>query len=432
MHKHLIAAYTAPIIMATMEDYIDLTNPDVNLENYRIEADGFNCALRDDNKHYKGFLLAKSEHGNAYTICNVDFQLSRTNGKYPPRLMFRRTDANLQDKAVRKNMDYATVTFQSGKDGYREFWQMVAFLSKFKELGDLSEFFGKYQVVSKDSVVVSLKQRKVHERMQEIAKYVEESGLSDADMAELLAVKARKQDVEEFRKLLCDENGYRAAYRAAHKAEIKGRGGEAIWHHFLKAHQWIFGLSLDLRFIEDFLDEQSVGIPNTERQGDPKADMLGYSDYTVLVELKTPDTDIFTVERTSNARTNTWSFTPEFIEGFSQCLAQKTDWEKASPHRDMVKDGERLDRGIIRTIDPQVIFIVGDKEREIPRNSRQVAVELKRDTLERFIRNNRNVNIISYDELYRRAYQIAHGETPPEPVVDAEDDEPIDMDAIPF
>lgn len=417
-----------------MEDYIDLTDPNVNLEKYRIEATGFNCALRDDNQNYKGFLLAKSKLGNAYTICDVDFHYSQTDGKYPPRLTFRRTNVNLQDKAVRKDVEYATVTFQGGEDGYREFWQMVAFLSKFKELGDLSEFFGKYQVVSKDSVVVSLKEREVGDRMQEIAKYVEESGLSDADMAELLAVRARKQDVEEFYKLLHDQDGYRSTYRTAHQSEIKGRGHESIWHHFLRSRQWIFGLSLDLRFIEDFVDEQSVGMPNTEGRGDPTADMLGYSDYTVLVELKTPDTNVFTAEKTNNARTNTWSFTPEFIEGFSQCLAQKTDWEKASPHKDMVKDGERLDRGIIRTIDPQVIYIVGNKEREIPRNSREVAVELKRDTLERFIRNNRNVNIISYDELYKRAYQIAQGEAPPEPILEVldEGDEPIDLDSIRF
>ncbi len=308
-------------------------------------------------------------------------------------------------------MEYATVTFQSGEDGYQEFWLMVAFLSKFKELGDISKFFGRFQVASKDSIVLSLKKRKVSDRMQEIAKYVEESGLSDSDMAELLTVRARKQDVEEFYQLLHDVDSYRSAYRIKYQKELKGNGDEAIWHHFLKSHKWIFGLSLDLRFIEDFLDEQSIGMPSTEGRGDAKADLLGYSDYTVLVELKTPDTDVFTPVKTSNARTNTWSFTPEFIEGFSQCLAQRTDWEKSSPHKNMVKDGERLDRGIIRTIDPQVIYVVGNKEREIPRNSQKIAVDLKRDTIERFIRNNRNVNIISYDELYKRAYQIANGET---------------------
>ena len=35
---------------------------------------------------------------------------------------------------------------------------------------------------------------------------------------------------------------------------------------------------------------------------------------------------------------------------------------------------------------------------------------MKRDTLERFKRNNRNVEIISYDELYERAYFIIYGE----------------------
>lgn len=406
-----------------MQDYIDLTNPETELENYTIESNGFDCSLKDDKKNYKGFLLAKSDQGNAYTICDVDFQYSKTDHKYPPRLTFRRTDTNLQDKAVRKDVEFATVTFKKGDDGYREFWTMVAFLSKFKELVDLTKFFDAYKIVNRDTVVSNLKQRKISDRMEEIARYVEEAGLSDADMSELLAVKARKQDVETFGKLLKNDKNYVATYRAENVDEVKGQGDEAVWHHFLKARQWIFGLSLNLRFIEDFLDEQSVGTSDTEKQGDPKVDMLGYSDYTVLIELKTPDTAIFTTEKTSNARANTWSFTPEFIEGFSQCLAQKTDWEKSSVTKELRKDDDVLDRGVIRTIDPQAIYIVGNKEKELPRKSTSVSVRTKRDTLERFTQNNRNVNIVTYDELYVRAYQIAHGEMPPE-------GDPIEQDEV--
>lgn len=394
-----------------MEDYIDLTNPETNLDVYSIERSGYECFLNDGTKRYFGFLLARSEHGNAYTLCDIDFHHSRTDDKFPPRLTFRRTDSNLKDKAVRKNMDFATVTFKKGDDGYRQFWTMIAFLSKFKDLLDTEEFFDAYKVVGRDSVVSGLKQRSVSERMEEIVRYVEEADLSDADMAELLNVKARKKDVEIFKQLLDNNDDYRASYRNENEAEIKGQGEEALWHHFLKSRQWIFGLSLDLRFIEDFLDEQSVGTPDTEKQGDPKVDMLGYSDYTVLIELKTSDTLIFTAEKSKNARANTWSFTTEFIEGFSQCLAQKTDWEKSSSYRELRKDDDILDRGLIRTIDPQAIYIVGNKEREMPRESTKDSVRTKRDTLERFIRNNRNVNIISYDELYTRAYQIAYSES---------------------
>lgn len=406
-----------------MQDYIDLTNPATNLESFSIQATGFNCKLCDeDDKPYKGFLLAKSEKGEAYTICNVDFQLSKTDGKYPPRITFRRTDANLQDKKVRKDQEFATVSFESGKDGYREFWTMIAFLSKFKEVVDLSDFFSRYQVVTKENVVSSLKQRQPDERMLEIAQYVEEAGLSDLDMSEVLAMRARKQDVATFHQLLYDIDNARATYRSEHQAEIKGVGDEAIWHHFLKTRKWIFGLSLNLRFMEDFADEQSVGIADTENHGSPQVDMLGYSDYTVLIELKTPDTDMFTAVKTKNARANTWSFSSEFVEGFSQCLAQKSDWQKSSDLKPLVKEGKSLDRGIIRTIDPQAIFIVGNKEREIPRDSDLVDIHTKRDTLERFIRNNRNVNIISYDELYRRACHIAQEEPLPEP------EEEIDWD----
>lgn len=404
-----------------MEDYIDLTNSETNLDNYSIERSGYECFLNDGRKRYFGFLLARSEHGNAYTLCDIDFHHSQTDDKFPPRLTFRRTDSNLKDKAVRKNMDFATVTFKKGDDGYRQFWTMIAFLSKFKNLLDTEEFFERYQVVTKQSVVTSLKERQPSERMQEIAHYIEESGLRDQDMSELLAVRARKQDVVLFHQLLYDINDARTTYRNEHQAEIKGAGAEAIWHHFLKNRKWIFGLSLNLRFIEDLADEQSVGIADTENHGSPRVDMLGYSDYIVLIELKTPDTDMFTSTKTKNARANTWSFSNEFIEGFSQCLAQKSDWQKSSDVKPLVKEGRSLDRGVIRTIDPQAIFIVGNKEREVPRDSDLVDIQTKRDTLERFIRNNRNVNIISYDELYRRACHIVQEEPLPEPVLELEE-----------
>ena len=401
-----------------MEEYIDLTDPSTNLEDYSIRVGGYNCYLCDkEEKNYKGFLLARSQKGEAYTICNVDFQYSRTYETYPPRITLRRTDANLQDKAVRKDLAFATVSFESGKDGYREFWRMIAFLAKFKEL-NLGGFFDRYQVVTKQGVVDDLKKERLSDRMQKIAEYVEEAGLSDQDMAELLAMRARKQDVATFHQLLYDVDDARLKYRTENQVEIKGAGDEAIWHHFLKTRKWIFGLSLNLRFIEDLADEQSVGIADTENHGSAQVDLLGYSDYTVLIELKTPQTEIFTKKKTQHARANTWSFSNEFIEGFSQCLAQKTDWEKSAGIKPLVKDGKSLDRGIIRTIDPQAIFIVGNKEREIPRDSDLVDVQTKRDTLERFMRNNRNVNIISFDELYRRACLIAQEEPLPEPPTD--------------
>lgn len=402
-----------------LDEYLDLTRPDTDLDEVSIQAVGFDCNMVGVNgKYYKGFILARSPTSSALTLCDVSFQYSTKDKKYPPRLTFRRSNAELVDKPVAKGRTQQRISFEDGQDGYREFWRMIGFLAKFKELVDIGGFIDRYQVVTAESVVLHLKEKSLAERKEVLAKYAEQSDIDTSELSELLTHRARKESLEVFRKLLVNEEGYQAEYRAQFAAEIKGAGDEAVWHHFLSSNRWIFGLSLDLRFIEDFVDEASVGIGDTANRGNPKADMLAWSDYTVLVELKTSDTEIFTPVKSKDARANTWSFSSAFTEGFSQCLAQRTDWEQSYNLKRIIvehEDGSRaeIDKGIIRTIDPQVIFIIGNKDREIPKDSADIDVRTKRDTLERFIRNNRNVNIISYDELYRRAYHIVYGELPP-------------------
>ena len=397
-----------------MDDYVDLTDVNISLTDFKISASGYDCHLRrkSDDKYFKGFILAKSEKGKSITLCDVRFNWSSTDKKYPVRLTFKRTNENLQENKVARNMEFARVAIDDGKHGYKEFWKMIAFLTTFKDVVDIGEFMGEFQVASTDAIVTSLNSQTPEERQASLVDVIEKTGLEAGDLADVLAIKGRKADLEVFRKLIVDEKDFRAEYRK--EFTITKPGDEPLFHHFLKHHKWIFGSSLRLKFIEDLADEQSVGTANTEGRGDPEADLLGYSDYTVLIELKTPDADIFKSDRGSKARANTWSFTSDFIEGFSQCLAQKTDWEKASPGKSLVSEGKELDRGVIRTIDPQAIYIMGNKEREIPRDSVDIDIRTKRDTLERFIRNNRNINIISYDELYFRAYYIVYDCPPPD------------------
>jgi len=403
----------------TLEDYVDLTNPEVDLDAVSIVRGNYECAIVDtDGRRYKGFVLARSPEGNAFTICELNFHWSAKDSRFAPRPTFRRTNKDLEDKSVSKGQAFQRISFGGGQDGYREFWRMVGFLYKFKELVDVGDFSETFRVVSDESVVLHLKGKPPEEQKAALTQYAEQSDIDPSDLSELLVLRARKAALEDFRKLLVNEGDYRAVYRVAHADGIKGAGEEAVWHHFLSSNRWIFGLSLDLKFIEDFVDEATVGIADTANRGNPKADMLAWNDYTVLVELKTPDADIFTLTKSKDARANTWSFAPAFIEGFSQCLAQRSAWETSYKEKDVITTDDlgkerELDKGVIRTIDPQAIFIYGNKDREIPKESTEHNIRTKRDTLERFIRNNRNVNMISYDELYRRAYHIVYGTLPP-------------------
>ena len=113
-----------------IDDYFDLTFDGNNIESLKInEVSIFNCSLIDlnDGRTYSGFILAKSPAGNRFTICDVDFQRSATDGKYQPRLIFRRTKNNLEDINPSENRDHVRLPFAVGADGYRNFWKMIFF-----------------------------------------------------------------------------------------------------------------------------------------------------------------------------------------------------------------------------------------------------------------------------------------------------------------
>lgn len=394
-----------------LNNYIDLTNPSCDLSRYRIETmPNFNCALLDDAEkpnEYTGFLLAKSKNENAYTICDINFHYSEKDKKYAPRLVFKRTFKNLQVKTVKTGQAYQRISFNAGQDGYREFWKMIAFLEKFKETVDIGEFFDEFRVASKNDIISSLKKVKQDERVNYALEIIEKAQLNTKDFADLLALKERQRSIRIFELLMKNEEDYRRQYRNRHK--IKKPGDEAIWHHFFKENKWIFGLNLDLRFTADYLDEQSLGNPNTSNNGNPTVDYMGIGSFTTLVEIKTPEKKFFKANKeTGSSRANTWSFSNDFIDSVSQCLGQKDVFLKNIQNKDLVDEtGLVRDKRLIRTIDPKVILIYGNKTYELPDHDQSMDIFTKKDTLERYIRDSRNLTIISFDELFSRASEIA-------------------------
>jgi len=398
-----------------LSDYIDLTDERCDLTQYRIEPNAsYNCVILDNTdtpNEYRGFILAKSEKGEAYTICDVNFHTTTTDNrfsrpKYGVRLIFRRTNKALHDKTVNKDHFFQRIDFGSGKNGYREFWKMIAFLEKFKETVDVGEFMDEFRVVSKNEMVSSIKAVEQDKRSQYLVGIIEESELNSIDIENALALKRRQYDLEVFRLLLENKDEYIKKYKAQHG--ISAPGEEAAWHHFFKTHKWIFGLSLDLRFIDDFLDESHVGDPNTENRGNPTVDYMGITDFTTLIEIKTPNKEFFAHSETQSSRTNTWSFSRDFLDAISQGLAQKDALLKNISHKAIVGNNDNIiDKEQVRTVDPKIILVFGNKSKELPTDNNTVELGNKRDTLERFIRDSRNVTVITFDELYKRAEAIA-------------------------
>jgi len=392
----------------TFNNEFDLTCEELNVVAIRENHNKDNCMIwntNDSTISYNAFILIKNSRSK--TICETTFYKSSITNKYIPRLTFKRLFLDGKDQDS-KNPEKISISF-GDSDSAETLWKLIAFLSSYKDLVDVGEFDSTYKIVPKESYIIDFKSKGEREKIEELKELISIANLSSSDI-KTLTFHDRKKNLKAFYYLLKNKtmnDGTDSHSHYKNKFNLK-QGEESIWHHFLKNHDWILGLNADLKFFNDFLNEQQVGNPNSKGSGSPKTDLLGVSDFTVLIELKHTNTPIFKKEK-SKGRANTWDFTADFIEGISQCLGQKFELEESFNSKDFVKDdGRLLDKSQIQSVDPKSILLIGNKKEEFPIINLEVNNILKNKTLERFRRNNRNIDVLTYDELFERAYHIVY------------------------
>lgn len=359
-----------------------------------------NCFIYENENIIGGFILIKKR--NAKTILKVSFYRSKQDGKYLPRLEFRKETENGEPSKSKGND--VIIRFSDG-DEARAFWKVIHFLQGFKDLVDLGDFHLKYQAVSFDSYLVDFKTKDQAEKVKELTALSESIKLSKQDIKELL-LPHRRNAIHwfyAFLKDLSNKEGVKAFESYRKKHSIKEQGEEAIWHHFLKSNDWIIGLNIDIKFIRDLLSKQKVGYEDSKGVGSPEVDLLGISYFTTLIELKTSRTKIFKEKKTTKSRANTWDFSENFVEAYSQALAQRSEITEFKEIKD--DNGNLIDTKKNRILDPKAVLIIGNRNEEFP-HIRNSEFDMKSDCFERMRRDSRNIEIVTYDELFERAFHI--------------------------
>ena len=387
----------------TFDNTFNVIDGNIEILEVRENYDKTKCLIWDRDKSdvcYTKFILDKNS--KTIILCNVSFYPSSKTGKYLPRLTFKKTDHDGKERTI-SSKKIINIGFNDSSKAL-VFWKFISFLNKYKELVDTGDFEKSYKVAPKEAYWIEFESKPQKDKIEALKELILKADL-DENGIKSLVFENRKKHLKTFLHLLKDLPHEGRNSIELYQEFFKLKGEEAVWHHFFKKNDWILGLNVDIKFIRDFFDEQKVGISDSQNRNSPQVDMLGISDYTTLIELKHSNTKIFKVTKTSKSRTNTWDFTPDFIEGVSQCLAQKIGLEKSANLKNYVSEGERLDTTAHKTIDPTVIFIIGNRKAEFP-HDRKDEHHVKSETLERFRRNNRNVDIITYDELFERAYHI--------------------------
>jgi hypothetical protein len=213
--------------------------------------------------------------------------------------------------------------------------------------------------------------------------------------------------LEIFERLLRTENI--EAYCAEHN--IKSTQPEKVWQHFFECNEWIFGFGLDYRFLGVLQREAHVSDEDLAGRDGSVADFLmGATNFTVLVEIKRPDTNLF--EKRKN-RAGSWKLSAELIDAVSQILEQKASWQvrsEANASKNYTSNGELLNQ---MTVDPKSILIIGSNG-QFSGTTKERNIKLR--TFELFRRDSRNIEIVTYDELYERAkFIVGHSEPGPHP-----------------
>lgn len=192
----------------------------------------------------------------------------------------------------------------------------------------------------------------------------------------------------------------RSAGLAEYAQQLEERTwSEKDWQAFFEREDWVFGYGLDYRISKSFDREVNVGTGGTDNKNKPIVDFLRtFTDYSVLVEIKKPDTRLF---RASGGRSGTRAFSTEFVEAISQILEQKAEWQiLAQTGEHYSRDGTKCLTA--RTRNVKSILVIGSKhEFAAIENGRERQIAM--DTFELFRREQESIDIITFDELYERA-----------------------------
>lgn len=226
---------------------------------------------------------------------------------------------------------------------------------------------------------------------------------STVTSTDLVNIGFRKGQLEIFGKLLKSAE-FRADYRL--KEDIKKPGDEAIWQYFFEKNTWIFGYGLNYVWCskidtEEKLEQIIEG--HAFNQGGKIADGLmktiAYINQFILIEIKTPGADLVEAKK---YRTECWVPGEDLRGGISQLQKSAYLFKKKIADKHQIKDSDGNPKNEeIFNYSPKSYLLIGKLDQfSTPEG---LVNEEKYSSFELYRRDMKQIEVITYDELYERA-----------------------------
>jgi len=201
---------------------------------------------------------------------------------------------------------------------------------------------------------------------------------------------------------------------------------ESFWQNFFEKNDWIFGYGLNYQFLHLLKDQPYYGGMTYKGTGSQKGDFLmsteADSKFTILVEIKTPATKLLSYSKSEpiqikNLRNDVWLLSTDLLGAISQIQVNCRTWSLDSQRSENTR---QLEKENIFTVEPKGILIIGNTT-ELVRDESIVSC------FESFRRNTNNPEIITFDELYKRAEFIVNNKIQTKYMQNIEIDEEDDL-----
>ena len=199
---------------------------------------------------------------------------------------------------------------------------------------------------------------------------------------------------------------------------------ESFWQDFFSENDWIFGYGLNYQFLHLLQEQPDYGGRSYTGKGSQKGDYLmntvADSQFTVLVEIKTPATPLLSYTKSEprqvkSPRNDVWLLSSDLLGAISQIQVNCRTWSIDSQKGENIR---QLENDNTYTVEPKGILIIGNTK-ELGKNESIVSC------FESYRRNTKNPEILTFDELYKRAEFIVNNKihSEQEKIVENEDDE---------
>ena len=315
-------------------------------------------------------------------LCRVT--LIKKGNKFTPRLAF-----SVRDKAKKivEHIENTTTNIKASvnlDDCHDNFWELISFLRSLKNI-EISK--DKFSLISQgeEEIVSALHGRgtgSVANIIKQLSSFPDIS-LTQKDINSLLK---RREKLGEFEKALSEHSN-----------------DEGWWQDFFEKNKWIFGYGLNYEILRQQQPQPNYGGTRVDGTGGQRGDNLmstmGDLNFTVLVEIKTPAKPL--LQGTKEIRSGAWSLSKDLTDALSQIQANIQTWEKQGSEQ--VDNRDRFERESVYTVKPKGIIIIGTL-------SQLVDNRHKRETLQRFRKSIHGIDIITFDELFKRAQFIVASE----------------------